>query len=47
MERVYVNGEHSTAIMKSMTRLWKERKYCDAVLEINSETVEVRNISHI
>ena len=41
MERVYVNGEHSSVLMKSMAKLWKDRKYCDAVLNVNSDTVEV------
>ena len=41
MERVYVNGEHSSVLMKSMAKLWKERKYCDAVLDVNSENIEV------
>ena len=41
MERVYVNGEHSSLLMKSMAKLWKDRKYCDAVLDINNENIEV------
>ena len=42
MERVYMNGEHSSHIMNSMTKLWQENKYCDAVLEISKEKLQVK-----
>ena len=41
MEQVFTNKEHGSSMMKSLSQLWKNKRYCDAVLEIGSEKLEV------
>ena len=41
MEQVFTNKEHGSTMMKSLAQLWKDGKYCDAVLEVGSHKLEV------
>ena len=41
MEQVFTNKEHGSAMMKSLSQLWKDSRYCDAVLEVGSHELEV------
>ena len=44
MEKIYTSKDHSADIMGSIAQLWQNNKYCDAVLEIGSEKLEVNFI---
>ena len=41
MEKVYASKGHSARVMSSISQLWHNKKYCDAVLQIGSKRLEV------